>query len=90
MKGQAVVGAAAIAGAWDYAFRGTEYQNLSYLMGLSGAIATPTATMKLLEKFGDVTIGGKYGLQQFGVPGYRLNRPGQDAETGRWVETPLN
>lgn len=89
MRGQTVVGAGAIAGAWDYAFEGTEYKDLSYVMGLAGAFASPTATMKVVEKFFDTAFGGKYGLQQVGIPFVTIKRP-ESSETGRMVDVPLN
>ena len=89
MRGQTVVGAGAIAGAWDYAFEGTEYKDLSYVMGLAGAFASPTATMKVVEKVFDWGFGGKYGLQQVGIPFVTIKRP-ESSGTGRMVDVPLN
>ena len=59
MDAQAVVSAGAIAGAWDSYFQGTEYQDFSYIVGLTGIFANPTTTFKLLDNI----VGGKLDLQ---------------------------
>ncbi len=85
MNGNAVVGAGAVAGAWDHAFEGTQYQDLSYIMGIMGAFANPSATMRVVEAMMDVTIGK--GVQQLGIPFVKV--PGTRSD-GSLVERPLS
>ena len=67
MQGQSVVSAGAIAGTWDSYFEGTEYRDLSYLMGLTSIIANPTSTMRLIDAVGSFTFGSKVGVQNWKI-----------------------
>ncbi|HAI42491.1 MAG TPA: hypothetical protein DCM40_32485 [Maribacter sp.] len=68
MQGQAVVSAGAIAGTWDSYFEGTEYRDLSYLMGLTSIFANPTSTMRLIDAIGHITFASKIGVQNWKIP----------------------
>ena len=70
MQGQSVISAGAIAGTWDSYFEGTEYRDLSYLMGLTSIFANPTSTMRLVDAIGNIAFGTKYGksLQDIKIP----------------------
>ena len=92
LNGQAVVGAGAISGAWDKTFEGTAYQDMSYMLGLAGAFATPSATTQALQHILDPILANKkFGVQFIGVPQslYRLKDDIDDV-SGQIVQRPLN
>ena len=94
MAGQSVVSAGAISGAWDSYFEGTAYQDMSYMMGLAGAFATPTATMRVIEYILDTGLANKkFGIQNWGVPKrlFQFNMgPDPSSATGATLYRPLN
>ena len=90
MTGSAVVGGGVVGGTWKTMFEGTEYEDFAYAAALAGAIASPSATMRLVEKVLDVGVGSVQRLpldltlfRRFGV-----KMPGANTQDGLELTLP--